>query len=292
MPHNPPPASPEACDRFAQSLRDQGYLVLPRLVPPRQVAKLDDDLASAFAETPFSEGPFYGERTQRFGSLLARSRESWDFVTHPTIMAVVERILGPFCDTLQLNLTQGLAIHPGAPAQFPHRDQDMWRGETGRIEYLVNVMWPFTEYTAENGATRLWPRSHAPDGLDMGPDGRPRVAKMVSGSALLLLGSTLHGAGANRSTMVRRGMIVSYCLGWLKPFENQWLVYPPAVARTFPPELAALVGYRQHRPNLGNVEGRCPSLLLGPRSDGSRGAVDALRPDQVAAVAAYAASQP
>ena len=36
---------------------------------------------------------------------------------------------------------------------------------------------------------------------------------------------------AMRSNEVRRGAIVSYCLGWLKPYENQWLAYPPEVAQ-------------------------------------------------------------
>src|SRR3546814_3848040 len=48
----------------------------------------------------------------------------------------------------------------------------------------------------------------------------------------------------------RRGIVISYCLGWLKPFELQWLVYPQQVARLVSPELAELVGYAQHRPNL------------------------------------------
>ena len=86
--------------------------------------------------------------------------------------------------------------------------------------------------------------------------------ELSPGSALLFLGSTLHGAGGNHTNEVRRGAIVSYCLGWLKPYENQWLAYPPAVARHFDPDLAALAGYRQHRPNLGNFEGRCPSVLF------------------------------
>src|SRR3546814_19319567 len=72
-------------------------------------------------------------------------------------------------------------------------------------------------------------------------------------------------------------MIVSYCLGWRKPYENQWLAYPPPVARRFEPELAALVGYRQHRPNLGNYEGRCPSNLHDDKRRGPLGALDALR---------------
>src|SRR3546814_16077962 len=90
------------------------------------------------------------------------------------------------------------------------------------------------------------------------------------GDALVWLGGTLHGAGANVSDAPRRGIIVSYCLGWLKPFELQWLVYPPEVARHFDPDLAALVGYAQHRPNLGNVVGRFPSFLLASARSGER----------------------
>jgi hypothetical protein len=59
----------------------------------------------------------------------------------------------------------------------------------------------------------------------------------------------------------------------------------------FPPDLAALVGYRQHRPNLGNFEGQCPSVLLGGRADQPLGAIDALRPDQQLLVDAYAQEQ-
>jgi len=135
----------------------------------------------------------------------------------------------------------------------------MWRGAVGEMEYLVNVMWPFTRYTRDNGATVVWPRSHGGRALDPEPPKGEFAVELEPGSALLFLGSTLHGAGGNASTEIRRGAIVSYCLGWLKPYENQWLAYPPAVARTFSPELAALVGYCQHRPNLGNYEGQCPS---------------------------------
>src|SRR3546814_9451009 len=103
-------------------------------------------------------------------------------------------------------------IHPGALAQYPHRDQDMWQGPKGEVEYLLNVIWPLSPFTAENGATRLWPHSHRPDADPM-PDEEPIAIEMKPGSALLFLGSTLHGGGENRAQPVRRGVIVSYCLG-------------------------------------------------------------------------------
>jgi hypothetical protein len=280
-----------AIDRWSERLLVDGFCVIPDLLPAAAVAALDADLAEDFEATPFCAGRFYGERTKRFGRVLARSTRAAALVQHALVLGVVERMLSPWCDTFQLNLTQAVAIHPGALAQMPHRDQDMWRGEVGRIEYLVNVMWPFTPYTRENGATRVWPESHGPRALVDVPQACALVPEYAPGSALLMLGSTLHAAGENRSPEVRRGMIVGYSLGWLKTYENQFLAYPPQIARTFPPDLAALVGYCQHRPNLGNFEGRCPSVLLGEAPPSRLAAVDALRPEQVIAVDAHAAGQ-
>nr|WP_286771407.1 phytanoyl-CoA dioxygenase family protein [Sphingomonas sp. 66-10] len=277
-------------DRAARLARD-GYCIISRAVPAGMVHRLGDDLRPAFDATPFCEGGFYGARTKRFGRLLARSAQVKQFVLHPLVLALVEQALGPWCDTIQLNLTQAIALYPGALPQLPHRDQDMWRGAIGETEYLVNVMWPFTDYRADNGATLIWPQSHGTAALSDPPQMQPVTAEMRPGDALVFLGSTLHGAGGNDSDDIRRGMIVSYCLGWLKPYENQWLAYPPAVARNFSPELAGLVGYRQHRPNLGNYEGRCPSILLGDEIPEWIGAIDALRPDQQSLVEAYVADQ-
>ena len=226
-----------AVGHWSARLLADGYCVIPDLLPADELAALDTDLAADFEETPFCEGRFYGERTKRFGRILARSRRAALLVQHDLVLGVVEEVLSPFCDTIQLNLAQAIAIHPGALAQLPHRDQDMWRGPTGEIEYLVNVMWPFTPFRRENGATRLWPESHGYRVDKVIAEASEDVLEFGPGSALLFLGSTLHAAGANRSQEVRRGMVVSYCLGWLKSYENQFLAYPPEIARTFPPEL-------------------------------------------------------
>lgn len=284
----------DACDEIAgwtSRLLEKGWCVIPSLLPRDVIAALDADLASDFEETPFCEGGFYGARTKRFGRLLARSPLAQRIVEHPLVLAIAREILGPWCDCIQLNLTQALALYPGAPPQLPHRDQDMWRGAIGEAEYLVNVMWPFTSYRRENGGTVIWPDSHGRRALDPQPPNGEFAIELDPGSALLFLGSTLHAAGGNSTSEVRRGAIVSYCLGWLKPYENQWLAYPPEIARTFAPELAALVGYRQHRPNLGNYEGQCPSILLRDEIPERLAAIDALRPDQEELVAGFVRDQ-
>ncbi|WP_068087202.1 phytanoyl-CoA dioxygenase family protein [Novosphingobium rosa] len=275
----------------AAALQSQGYCVIKNAVAPGLIHDLERDLEPDFHETPFGQGGFYGSTTKRFGRLLIRSQITQRLVQHLTVMGVVEHMLLPWCDRIQLNTTQAIEIHPGAPAQMPHRDQDMWRGPIGEVEYLVNVMWPITRFTTDNGATLIWPRTHGREALEAEPRTSPIAIEMEAGSALLFLGSTLHGAGANRTSRVRRGLVIGYALGWLKPYENQWLAYPPEIAKTFSPELAALVGYRQHRPNLGNYEGRCPSVLLRSHMPRRLGAIDALRPDQEQQIEAYLKEQ-
>jgi len=278
-------------DRLSGELAREGWCIAGGAVEPALIAAIEADLDLRFKATPLCEGVFYGARTKRFGGLLNRSPAAAQLVMHPLILDIAERMLLPWCERIALNLTQAIEIYPGAVPQLPHRDQNMWAGPKGCLEYLVNVMWPLTPFTSDNGGTRLWPRSHEEQNEQILPEGDAIVPPLVPGDALLFLGSTLHGGGGNRTAMPRRGIIVSYCLGWLKPFELQWLVYPPEVARRFAPELAALVGYAQHRPNLGNVEGQCPSILLGDHVPEHIAATDALRPDQVEAASAFLAAQ-
>ena len=280
-----------AVDRYVTMLARDGWCVFGRAVEPVVLASIEADLGARFAATPLCEGVFYGTRTKRFGSLLTRTPGIENLVTHPLILEIVEQMLLPWCERIALNLTQAIEIQPGALPQLPHRDQDMWQGPKGSLEYLVNVMWPLTGFTRENGGTRLWTGSHYDQDVPVLPEKDSLVPTVAPGDALIFLGSTLHGGGGNTSRVPRRGIVISYCLGWLKPFELQWLVYPPLVARHFSPELASLVGYAQHRPNLGNVEGQCPSILLGNHVPDYLPAIDALRPDQAEAAAMFVRSQ-
>lgn len=278
-------------DHHLAALLKDGFCIVEQAIDPALVEALSSDLKEPFEATLPSIGAFYGSGTRRFGSLLRRSANAAAFVQHALILSVVERVLGPHCDRFQLNLTQAIEIAPGSPMQPPHRDQDMWGGPKGELEYLVNVMWPFTPYTRENGATRLWRSSHKRQQEIVLPEEEAVHAEMQPGAALLFLGSTLHGGSPNLSRAARRGMVVSYCLGWLKPYENQWLAYPPAVAAQFTPELASLVGYSLHRPNLGNYEARCPSVLLQEKPPAKFGACDELLPEQEALIQAYLAGE-
>lgn len=211
-----------------------GYCIIPDASPADSIIALDRDLDPRFAATPFCEGGFYGTRTKRFGALLRRSTHARTLVQNSLVLGIVQTVLGPWCDRTILNLTQAVELYPNALAQVPHRDQDLWGGARDGREYQVNVIWPLTPFTVENGATLVWPCSHRPD-APAEPIGEALATEMELGSALLFLGSTLHGGGANTTDMPRRGVIISYCLGWLRTFENHiWSIRRRSRARSTP----------------------------------------------------------
>src|SRR3546814_16971561 len=110
---------------------------------------------------------------------------------HPLVLEIVEQMLLPWCERVALNLTQAIEIHPGALPQLPHRDQDMWQGPKGNLEYLVNIMWPLTTFARENGGTRLWTARHFDQDISVLPEADSVVPTVSPGDALLFLGSTL-----------------------------------------------------------------------------------------------------
>lgn len=259
-------------------LRANGYVIFPRLLSDKAVDRLCVELDPWFAATPRCQGDFYGWNTTRVGSVLLKSASSHDLALHPLMLSIMDTVLGPHCDWYQLNLTQAVRLHPGQRQQVPHRDEEMWPCQKNGIEYLVNVMWALSDFTAENGGTLLWPRSHfkrLSRELDLA---EATAAEMPRGSALVYLGSVTHCGGANRSDLPRTGLILSYSLGWLKQYENAFLAYPPAVAKEFPKALQHLIGYRIHRPNLGGYEGQDPSVLFETTSH-ILAAIDAIPAD-------------
>ncbi len=271
----------DARDAIVKALDADGFAVVPGLASDREIASIAQDLEPWFAQTPRCEGDFYGWKTTRIGGLLDKARLVQDLVQHPLILSVVGALLGRACDFYQLNLTQAVRVHPGERAQAPHRDEEMWPA-VKESEWLINVMWALDDFSEVNGATRLWPGSHR-EALDRSIDADKSIAAiMPRGCALIFRGSLTHGAGANISNRARTGLIISYCLGWLKQYENQFLAYPPDVAATFPPALQRLIGYQIHRPNLGGVDGQDPILALEECSASSKARrphKDALTPE-------------
>jgi len=245
--------SDASVDEVEEALRASGCVVVERLVSIEHMDRIESDLEPFLDATPPGGDEFTGFDTRRTGSLLARSRDFGLLAAHPTVLGTLDRVLGDHATSYQLHLTQVIDIGPGAPAQIVHRDQwafDFFPFPAG-FEVECHTMWAMTDFTEENGATRVIPGSHRfEDKL------RPTVAEtvpaeMATGSVLFYLGSLYHGGGANRSASARRGVNVGYTLSWLRQEENQYLACPPEVARELPEDLARLAGYRRGAYALG-----------------------------------------
>jgi hypothetical protein len=274
-------------DVDVDALERDGFLVLKNLLSEEMVEALARELEPWLQATPRCQGDFYGWKTTRLGGLLSKAATTQKLALYPRVLGIAQSMLKASCDCIQLNLTQVTRIHPGERAQVPHRDEEMWPPQGQIRPWLINVMWAVSDFTQENGATRLWPGSHRAS-LDRDLDSCASIAvEMPKGSACIFLGSLTHGAGANVSCAPRTGVIISYCLGWLRSYENQYLAYPRETARSFAPELLRLIGYQMHRPNLGGWEGQDPIAYLS-RGGGAHGPhVDALTPEIAEEIAAH-----
>ena len=255
-------------DEIMAILDRDGAVIFERLLPDETMARIQAELDSYLARSSLGEGEFWGFKTKRVGALVAKSRTFAEEVApNPSVMAVMDRLLGPRCERYQLHVTQVTNIGPGESEQILHRDDGLLPFVHPGPQALTNTMWALTDFTAENGATRLILGSHLWDDARV-PTAEDEIvqAVMPRGSCLVYLGSIWHGGGANRSADDwRAGMICGYSLGWLRQEENQYLAVPPAVARTLPEHVQHLIGYKIHGAFLGWVEGHDPHVVLEDR---------------------------
>lgn len=236
------PANAPADDILTILKRD-GALILKDVLSPDEVKAALGELMPYIEATDYGRDDFTGRKTTRTGALVARSQKARDMVMHPAILEAAQSFLKPFCERIQLHLTQVIRIRPGQPKQPIHRDRWAWGTYMKDLEPQFNTIWAMTDFTKENGATQVcpgslgWPDNYQPKDEEIG------YAEMSAGSVLIYSGGVFHGGGANTSNGDRIGINLTYTLGWLRQEENQYLSCPPEIAKTLPPELQALIGY-------------------------------------------------
>jgi ectoine hydroxylase-related dioxygenase (phytanoyl-CoA dioxygenase family) len=242
-----------------------GAVIVEGLLPLDVVERVNDEVESAVDaarpdETMFNPvmQEFHGPYTKQVTGVPAISRTfATEVMCHPTLLGLCDRILLPSCASYQLNLGHLLQRGPGAEDQWLHRDEAVWSDvPRPHPELQLASVIAFVDFTRANGATRVVPGSHRwPDRLltpaeqIFGPPPAPEqiaYAEMPAGSAVIYLGGTIHGGGGNTTSTPRRGAHLSYCLGWLRTEENNYLAAPPAVAAMLPRRAQELLGYAVH----------------------------------------------
>jgi len=274
-----------APNELLAALDEHGVVIVEDFLAPGVVRALNGELDALIAAAAGTQqgfvneviAAFFGDRVSHLSGLAGKSPGFVEHVLlHPCYETVCDHVLKPNCSEYLLNIAHLMAREPGSEMQFIHRDAWVWkrlppmRGEVQLASVIALV-----DFTADNGATLAVPGSHR-----WGEDRYPELGELVpavmkAGSAVIYLGNTFHAGGANTTRdSIRRGMHVSYCLGWLRTEENQSLATPLAVARRLPPRAQRLLGFGVHDDlaagggYLGTVELEAPMAALG-RSPGA-----------------------
>jgi ectoine hydroxylase-related dioxygenase (phytanoyl-CoA dioxygenase family) len=240
-----------------------GYTILERVIEPELISALAQDLLRLEEEYDIepARNPFEGAHTVRIYNLLVHGKLYEQIPVHPRVLPVVEGVLDAGCLVSSLS---SISIDPGERAQPIHADDQLLPLPKPHVATVCNTMWALTDFTEENGATRVVPGSHLRDHSPaFGARHDSVAAEMPRGSVLVWHGSLWHGGGANRTRQRRIGIAMNYCAGWIRQQENQQLGIPREIARGFSPRLRELVGYGIYNGLVGHIDKRDPKFLLG-----------------------------
>jgi ectoine hydroxylase-related dioxygenase (phytanoyl-CoA dioxygenase family) len=246
-----------------EAVARDGYTIVEDAIE----ADLVDELAAAVTrlETELGVQPatnsFEGSRTLRIYNLLALDEVFERVPVHESVLPIVEGVLDPGCLVSSLS---SINIGPDETAQPIHADDQLIPIPKPHPPTVCNSMWALTDFTEENGATRLVPGSHLADhSPNYGQSYDTIAAEMPKGSVLVWHGSLWHGGGANRTQRRRIGLAMNYCAGYIRQQENQQLGIPVERLRRFSPRLQELVGLGVYMGLIGHIDKRSPAELLG-----------------------------
>jgi ectoine hydroxylase-related dioxygenase (phytanoyl-CoA dioxygenase family) len=247
------------------AVQRDGAVIIEHLLTPDVVARVNDEVGAALdAASPDDDmfnpvmQAFHGPNPRQVSGAPGLSPTfAVDVMCHPMLLALADRVLLPACARYQLNLGHLLQRGPGSDEQILHRDEVVWSDmPRPEPELQLAAVIAFVDFTRENGATRvvpgshLWPERALPAFEQyLGRQPEPHeiaYAEMPAGSAVVYLGGTIHAGGSNTTDTQRRGAHLSYCLGWLRTEENNYLAIPPAVAAKLPRQAQELIGYSVH----------------------------------------------
>lgn len=283
-----PPASALA------QLRDQGYVVLPDVLSPANLADVRAGLSPLLGRRALGRNNFEGFETERVYSLVARGAVFERIVEHPVILALCDAVLDP---GYLLTASQAICIHPGETPQPFHTDDTFYPLPRPRRAVSLSTIFAVDPFTNVNGATQIVPGSHvwddarvdailarlatefatvprdqrvprppAPLAETVG-DARVIDVEMSPGSVVVFQGTLVHRGGDNRSDAPRLALSNQYCAPWARQQESFLLSVPRAKARAMSARVQQLLGYSIHPPFMGHVLGLHPSRVLADDED-------------------------
>ncbi|MEH6490564.1 phytanoyl-CoA dioxygenase family protein [Halopseudomonas sp.] len=251
-------------DSLHMALMREGYVILERIVAEDQLEPIRQQLLGLLPQQGGRNG-FEGTRTQRLYGVISKTLACNPLVEHPLVLGLLDRVLAP---NYLLSQLQVINILPGEQAQPLHHDDAFYPVPRPRAHFGAATIIALDDFTAENGATVVIPRSHTWDGhVPTEKDCASSIPIiMPKGSMVLFLGTLWHGGGANYSSKPRLAATAQYCEPWARQQENFSLSVSPERARECSAHIQRMLGYSIHPPFMGMVNGMHPRRLLDNQS--------------------------
>jgi ectoine hydroxylase-related dioxygenase (phytanoyl-CoA dioxygenase family) len=253
---------------LADKVRTQGWVVIDNAIDLEFVDAIYDDLLRLERDLGIvpADNLFEGRRTTRIYNLLTHGSLYERIPVNPNVLPVVEQVLDP---GLLISSLSSIAIGSDEQAQPIHSDDQLVPLPKPHPPLICNTMWAITNFTEENGATRLCPGTHLADHSPNLLEHYDSIAaEMPKGGVLIWVGSLWHGGGANTTPERRVGIAMNYCAGYVRQQENQQLGIPLDTVRRFPRRLQELCGYSIYNGLIGHINKENPGkILLGTQEE-------------------------
>lgn len=247
-----------------EAIDEQGYTIVRNAIEPALVEGLATTIRRVSAElgTRPRGNSAEGHATLRHYNLLAKDPIFQQMPVHENVLPVVEQVLDRGC---LLSGMTAIDMGPGERRQPLHPDDLVMSVERPHVPLMCVSMWALSDFSAENGATRIVPGSHR---FDHAPEPRREYetvpAEMPAGSVMIFHGSLWHGGGANQtSDQWRLGVNLQYCAGYIRPQQCAYLGIPREITETFSDRLLKLCGYSLYKGIMGHIDGHSPAVVLG-----------------------------
>lgn len=245
-----------------------GGVVIEGFLTPEQVKQLNSDLDKPFSELYMGSKSankaiqdFHGLQTKRLTNLVTHSRVFREEILDMDLTYdICDRAFADDNGAYWMAAAQAIEINPGNKAQKLHRDQSQYKvfqilgpdGPEAALNFLIAV----TDFTEENGATRVIPGSHKwADFAELGSQDDTVPAVMKAGDALLITGKVVHGGGSNgTASEKRRGVGFAFTPSYLTPEEAYPFQISMETAKTMSKRAQRSIMFRSvYPPNSGGL---------------------------------------
>ncbi|CAK3821014.1 toxin biosynthesis proten (Fum3) [Lecanosticta acicola] len=241
---------------------EDGAVIIKNLLSPGQLSQLQTELEPILQTVqrgsliPHEDlQAFHGRKTKRAGDLVNHSavfREK--FIENDFLHSLLKHVFtqGGHAGTYWLSAASTLNAAGPQAAQTLHRDLEqsppyVLLGPES-TEAVVNFLVALTDFTEENGATRLIPGSNKWSYDQRGRIDQSIPALLKAGDCLFFSGKVVHGMGENSTSTERKCIQMSTVAGFLTPTEAHPFTVTLETAKKLSRRGQRYLGFRSQYP--------------------------------------------